>query len=394
MPRGKKRTHKEFLNELSQKNNSILVLGIYQKNIQPIACRCMVCGYEWTPTPKSLLNGHGCPKCSNNVKLSNEEFLELLKRKNQKSSTFILIGNYDGMNKKIKCECIKCGTEWSPKANDLIRAGTGCPACSGNIKYTHKRFLNDLLDKNKHCSKIEFLSSYRGMTEKIKCKCKECEHIWTPVASSLMQGTGCPYCAKKRIAQSNGKYLEKARSCSPLTKPMSNDDFMRKLKQANYNYDKIDFLTPYLGAKTKIKCICKKCGCEWDANTSSLIKGSGCPRCAHTSTSFMEQFIYKSLLVFLDDKTVNRDKKLIKRELDIVVPSYKFAIEIGSWKWHKDIVKEDLKKKQLCNEKGYKLYIIYDSYNGKSFNDEYVLTYPFDLSNEKNFLSLKKLYLN
>ena len=149
MPSGKKRTHEEFVKMVSVKFPTIQILGIYQKNILPIHCKCSVCGYEWDPTPKMLLAGHGCPQCSKCRKLTNEEFIERLKNHNPNFGKFSLIGEYDGMSKRIKCKCHICDTEWYPRANELIRAGSGCPSCSGHIIYTNKRFLDDLTEKTK-----------------------------------------------------------------------------------------------------------------------------------------------------------------------------------------------------------------------------------------------------
>ena len=152
MPSGKKRTHGEFVYELSKINSSIQVLGTYEKNVLPVLCRCSICGYEWNPIPKALLNGHGCPCCANNLKLSMTDFIALLKKNNPHFDTFTVIGNYEGMSQKIKCKCLVCDTEWYPKANDLIRAGSGCPSCASHTKYTHSRFLKVFKQKNKHSS--------------------------------------------------------------------------------------------------------------------------------------------------------------------------------------------------------------------------------------------------
>lgn len=59
-----KKTTKQFEEELSAKNRSILVLGEYINNKTKIPVRCTICGHTWDVVPASLLNGHGCPVCS------------------------------------------------------------------------------------------------------------------------------------------------------------------------------------------------------------------------------------------------------------------------------------------------------------------------------------------
>ena len=100
MPSGKKRTHDEFVKEVSVKNPSVQILGVYQKNTSPILCKCSLCDYEWSPTPKTILNGHGCPRCSNNVKLSNDDFIKRLEQSNPHFANIALLSEYNGMSKK------------------------------------------------------------------------------------------------------------------------------------------------------------------------------------------------------------------------------------------------------------------------------------------------------
>lgn len=388
MPSGKKRTHDEFVRELSKINSSIQVLGIYEKNVIPVLCRCSICGYEWKPVPKTLLKGHGCPCCANNLKLSNDDFIALLKKNNAHYETFAVLGNYEGMSQKIRCKCRNCGTEWNPKANDLVRAGSGCPSCSGHIQYTHTRFLEELNQKNTNAKNIELLSRYNGMTKRIECKCKLCGHIWNPIASSLIQGTGCPECAKKRVSAKGREHLKNIKR----PEKMSHSAFIEKFHTKNYHANQIEICSKYDGATSPIVCRCKICGLEWSTIASGLLKGTGCPVCSHTSTSFMEQFILMALSkVVGHDKILNRDKKTIGKEIDIFLPDYYFAIEIGSWKWHKAIFDKDIEKINDCNKKGINLLIIYDSFTDDIMLNENIWTYHIDLGNEKDYKSLKQI---
>lgn len=388
MPSGKKRTHEEFVKMVSVKFPTIQILGIYQKNILPIHCKCSVCGYEWDPTPKMLLAGHGCPQCSKCRKLTNEEFIERLKNHNPNFGKFSLIGEYDGMSKRIKCKCHICDTEWYPRANDLIRAGSGCPSCSGHIIYTNKRFLDDLTEKNKNASDIEILSEYKGMTERIQCKCKICNHVWFPYASSLIQGTGCPECAKKRIALISGEQLKKIKRPGK----MPHSVFMEKFYAQNHHSNTIKVCTKYNGANNPVGCKCTVCGHEWETVASGLLSGTGCPICSHTSTSFMEQFLFYSLTMAVGNKKViHRSKETIGKELDIYLPDFSFAVEIGSWHWHKNIFEKDVEKVNECNKKDIKLIVIYDSYTGDAPIDNNFWTYKFDLGGENGYGTLKSI---
>lgn len=388
MPSGKKRTHEEFIKELSKINASIQVLGIYKKNTIPILCKCSICGYEWSPIPKTILKGHGCPSCANNLKLSEDSFLDLLKKNNPHFDTFILLGNYDGMSKRIKCKCRICDTEWTPKANDLISAGSGCPSCSGNIRYTHNRFLDEFNTKNPNAQNIELLSQYQGMSNRIKCRCKICNHFWSPIASSLIQGTGCPQCSQKRVAEKGREVLKTIKR----PEKMSHNAFLLKFNEKNPHASKIEICSKYIGALKPIRCRCKVCGMEWETVASRLLRASGCPACAHTSTSFMEQFLLISLSKAVgSNKVLHRDKKTIGKEIDILLPDYRFAIEIGSWNWHKSIYDKDVKKIADCDKANIRLIIIYDSYPDDSILGQDIWTYKKDLGSEKDCVTLKQI---
>lgn len=391
MPSGVKRTHDEFI-LLFEKNNSssrnIEIVGHYETNKTPIECICRVCGYHWSPTPKSLLNNHGCPKCANNVSLSHLEFTQLVKSQNPKSSSIELVGKYQSMTKKIKCRCLVCAYEWNARCGDLVYSQSGCPRCSGNVEFSNERFMADVLSHNPNAKDIEFLSTYSGSTKRISCRCKICGHEWNPLASSLSQGTGCPRCAKKRIAIISREQLKSL----PKPLPDTHDVFLSKFLIKNPHSENIVIIGQYSGAKDLIRCRCKKCNNEWEAIASSLLAGSGCPNCSHSSTSFMEQFLATAFSFALPHSIIiERDRKTIGKELDILVHEYNFAIEIGSWRWHKTSYENDLSKQNLCREKGIRLIIIYDMCSDVLPEMDDVYCYRIDLGAENKHQSLKLL---
>lgn len=386
MARGKKRTHDVFIKELKAITNSIHVIGLYQKNTIPIHCKCSICGYEWRPTPKILLKGIGCPRCAGHYKLTHEDFIKRLHKDNPKSSLFDVISKYEGMQKKVTCKCKVCGTIWSPKANDLIRSQSGCPSCSGKVFFTHDRFVKELNQKNPNASKIILLSSYHGMLKRIKCKCKECGHEWNPISSSLIQGSGCPACAKIRTAEQGRDVFKKIEK----PQPQSHDWFVNKFVEKNIHAQTIEIISEYRGVNKQITCKCKECGHIWDTLAEGLIQGTGCPRCTHTSTSFMEQFLFFAFCkVFGNENVISRDYTAINKELDIYIPNESFAVEIGSWNWHKECLEKDLMKMEQCKIKNIKMVIIFDSYRDKPMMNNSIWTYPLDIGSEKNHSSLK-----
>lgn len=57
------KTHDQYVQELSEVNPNIEVLGEYINNKTNILCRCKIHNYEFSPRSDSLLYGTGCPLC-------------------------------------------------------------------------------------------------------------------------------------------------------------------------------------------------------------------------------------------------------------------------------------------------------------------------------------------
>lgn len=382
MPSGIKRTHEEFVrlfSELNENSQTIEVVGKYQTNKTPILCRCRICGYEWMPTPKILLKGSGCPKCAGNIRLTQTDFIERFKKSNPNAKNIQIIGEYKSMAEKIKCHCTVCAYEWDARCGDLIYSKSRCPRCSENVIYSNEKFINKLRECNLNMDNITILSQYSGALERVHCKCNVCGHEWYPMATSLRQGSGCPVCAKKRLASISGEQLRNL----PKPKPNTHDEFLKKFKNKNPYSDTISIIGQYQGANKHIECYCNVCGTKWNTIASSLISGSGCPKCSHSSTSFMEQFIAESFKKVLDEESIlQRDRKTIGKELDIYLPTHGIAIEIGSWKWHKDIYSMDLQKQKICRENGIRLIIIYDLCVDQFEIPHDVYCFPYDLGAE------------
>ncbi len=197
---------------------------------------------------------------------------------------------------------------------------------------------------------IEVVGLYTKAVEPIHVRCLICGKEWAPKAYSLLSGKGCPHCSALRGAKNNkGK-----------TGLKDKDTFVAQMSAKHPN---IRVLGDYISTHTDIDCQCKICGHKWIAKPYSLLQGHGCPRCAKSGTSFMEQLIYLSCcFAFGKDKVYSRDRKTIGMELDIVVPDYKFAIEPGNWFLHKKSMARDAKKRENCQKKGYRLITIYDKY--------------------------------
>lgn len=310
---------------------------------------------------------------------SHSQFIDKLRQKEFDFSKIEIDGFYFSGQTPIQCRCLKCDFVWHPKPENLLR-GCGCPSCAGKT-LDNDSFMNRLRKNNPHFNSINFLEKYRGYNYTMLCECKVCGFRWNAQPSVLLRGSRCSRCSNQ----------EKG-----LKKTLSHSEFLKKFNQSN-NAKMIELLDVFHGYDAKIKCQCKLCGHIWFPTGNNLIKGKGCPSCSHMQTSFAEQFIYLALVHVLGNESVlGRNKKAIGREIDIYIPKYNFALEIGSWYWHQKRLATDYEKYVRCNNLGIELWTIFDgcSLVKNSISEppfENCFIYQHDLGSEENNITLKKL---
>ena len=295
---------------------------------------------------------------------THDEFVASLKEVTSSIST---VGKYHNSRTKILVQCDNCGYQWSALPFDLLY-GHGCPRCSGKERKTTFRFREEVAAVN---PSIEVVGEYLNTSTKIEVRCIVCGYSWLANPSTLLRGNGCPICGG--------------------TKKKSQDEFINKLSDVNPD---IELLGEYKNNRTKVLVRCTRCGHEWSATPHNLIDArSRCPRCTHSSTSFMEQFIVEWLSQVLGSAAVkHRDLTAIGAELDVYVPSLCLAFEPGSWHWHKGKLEQDSFKRSRCLNKGIRLITIYDKVPEEDlFVEKDVILYPYDVRAQKRVDQLANL---
>lgn len=63
----KRKTHSQYVDEVSKINQNIIVVGKYAGAEIKILHRCLIDGYEWLSLPSNILSYHGCPMCNNSI---------------------------------------------------------------------------------------------------------------------------------------------------------------------------------------------------------------------------------------------------------------------------------------------------------------------------------------
>lgn len=175
---------------------------------------------------------------------------------NKINPNIIILGEYINVKTKILVKDIRCNHEWETSPRSLSH-GSGCPICVNNKrKNTTKQFKEKMKIVN---SNIEVLGEYIGSNNCILVRDKICGHSWdTARASSLLKGTGCPYCNSSKKKTTNS--------------------FIKELEIKN---PYIEILEDYINDATTILVRDKRCGHKWNTSTPNrLLKGTTCPKCA------------------------------------------------------------------------------------------------------------------
>ena len=58
-----RRTHQQFVDEISRIHQNLEVLGQYVKVTEKVLMRCKIHNYNFEATPDNLLHGKGCRLC-------------------------------------------------------------------------------------------------------------------------------------------------------------------------------------------------------------------------------------------------------------------------------------------------------------------------------------------
>lgn len=383
-------TNPELIKERNFKRNlNIRPTEVTSWSNKKIWRKCKSCWNERISQITSRSKWAWCPKCWINKissKLKNNALWRLWNLKNsnpelvderdfEKNKDIDIENITSWSSLKVRWICKKCGYNRNTLVH-LRSKWAWCPKCAGLIK-TDKEFKEEIFEKNPN---ILILWEYKSAKDKILCECKICWNRWEIKANNLQQWQWCPKCANIKRWENQSLWQE---------------DFELRMKRINPN---ILVLWKYKTAHSRVKVMCLNCSHKWSPLAWDILRWTWCPNCCHTSTSYIEKFIFYSFSTVLgEDKVLARDKKQIGKELDIYIPILNLAIEPWSRFWHKDKLKEDLKKRKMCEKKCIKLVIIYDSCKDKNTHENLkkndIIFFEEDLWNIKNREILKWLVL-
>ena len=122
----KKLTREEVQSRIDKAHgkNKYILLEEYKNRRTKILTKHIECGYVWRTNAETLSNGHGCPKCGNNLQKTTEDFKKEVKE--LVGNEYIVLSEYKTNKDLITFKHTICGNifKMSPKA---FINGQRCP---------------------------------------------------------------------------------------------------------------------------------------------------------------------------------------------------------------------------------------------------------------------------
>lgn len=266
-----KRTHEEYVSQVTSINKNIQVVDKYINNNTPILHKCTIHNLEWNATPGNILQGHGCPECGKIVGTkvrtkTHEQYIEDLKEVNP---NVIPLEKYVNAHKAILHKCLIDNYEWKVKPNNVL-SGKGCPKCNNHVIRNHNQYIDDVALINPN---IEVIGEFINATTPILHRCRKHNILWNTTPERILYGSGCSECCKEKIG-------DKARK--------SHEQYVEEVKSINPN---ILVKEKYIDSHTPILHECLIDNYKWKAEPCNILSGTGCPCCSRHIKRTHEEYI-------------------------------------------------------------------------------------------------------
>jgi hypothetical protein len=337
----KKKTQQQFIKESievhSKKYDYSKVLYVNSKVKVTIICPTHG---EFEQSPIHHIKGQGCKHCAviethNKQRLSNTDFIKKAKKVHGNKYDYSLT-NHVRLGDKVTIICPIHGKFEQTSGNHL--SGKGCKYCGGTTKMDTKLFIEKA--KKIHGDKFEYSKVvYFDSRTKVIITC--------PIHGDFEQTPN------NHLSKSNGCY-----KC--LNTCYDTESFVTKTKTVHnnkYDYTKVDFKN----SRTKVTITCPIHG-DFEQIPTSHINGYGCYKCGNNLSK--NEINILNYIKGLGFNPIHKDRGLLKnKEIDILIPELKIAIEYNGLYWHSEEyldIEYHLTKTELCESLGYKLIHVFE----------------------------------
>lgn len=202
----KRRTHEQYVKEVSIKMPTIEVTEQYIDSQTNILHHCLIHDFYWKPKPNNVLNGYGCPLCGGSMKKTHEEYVRQMATINPDIE---VIGEYINSRTPILHKCLIHNVEWMASPTHMLQ-GSGCWDCHTekikvSLTKSNAEYIAEVAIINPY---IEVVGTYVNAKTPILHKCLIDGNEWFAAPDSILAGTGCPKCKKSKGEKEISYWLE------------------------------------------------------------------------------------------------------------------------------------------------------------------------------------------
>lgn len=196
--RGPKRTNDDFLKEARKiHGDNFIYLEEYKGSDKKIKIKCKKCQYEFFQDPyHHLKRKQGCPRCSGNIKFTQEQWIEEVSKRHNNFYNYSLV-EYKNQNELVKIICPKHGV-FQQLAKHHYNYGS-CPVC---LETSGEQAVRLFLEKHN----IEFIYQYKN---------KECYNkyllsfdFYLPEYNTVIEYQGIQHYVQKAFGKTIEEFLE------------------------------------------------------------------------------------------------------------------------------------------------------------------------------------------
>ncbi len=204
----KRLNHTEFIERIErQHGKEIKVLGEYKNKRTKVLVQHS-CGHVWEANPEPLWNGHGCPKCANNLRKDTPQFKKEVY--DVAGDEYEVLGEYVNTHTPILFRHNVCGAEFEMSPNAFLHQGQRCPseryirsAESNRLPLEEvKAHIKDLVG-----DEYAIIGGYQGSAKETTFIHHKCGRSFRMLPTRFInQGVRCPHCYLDQN-RSDGEYV-------------------------------------------------------------------------------------------------------------------------------------------------------------------------------------------
>lgn len=323
--------------------------------------------HVWNTPVSNQIRSTGCPVCSGRKVITGvndlasmpeyKSIVEEWSKENESHPTNVS----PGMDTIVHWICsANQNHKWQATIYSRTKGGSGCPECVGRTARTEiKRKVSDFPELMKQwvSTNVEdpTLIPFRSRKEATWQCPKNSLHIWkASVDSRNLDGTDCPVCAGRVVIEGINDF--KSKPCWNVLKNEWHPDNTIPPEELSESSNKL------------VLWQCKNDSTHtwttplWHRSIRAI---GNCPHCNFSKGTSQPERDIKEILSKMGIIAESNVRNVIRSglELDIYIPSQKFAIEYNGLRWHSEIYKDKndhALKLQMCKEQGITLYVIWE----------------------------------